>query len=136
MPQERPDEDASRFGIPRIAIDGRRYRFREVVTKETLRRTQRVRDPTKLHQVSRELVFRFLDAPSEHSAAALLETCTLRPDTIVRVAAAAAEMKLTAEPSRLMAILAKATRDSDPLVRDLGATALAQVYPEHRALQR
>jgi pimeloyl-ACP methyl ester carboxylesterase len=45
-------------------------------------------------------------------------------------------MEVTAEPGRLIAILAKATRDGDTLVRDLAATALARVYPEHSALRR
>ena len=64
------------------------------------------------------------------------EVCSHRPDPIVRVAAAAAGFEITAEPARLIAILAKGTRDRDPLVRDLAATALARVNPEHSALRR
>ena len=52
------------------------------------------------------------------------------------LAAAAAGMEITAEPTRLILILARGTRDDDLLVRDLSATALARVYPEHSALRR
>ncbi len=74
--------------------------------------------------------------PRESLAAALLLVCVARRDPIVRAAAAAAGMEITAEPMRLIGVLARGTRDEDPLVRDLSATALARVYPEHSALRR
>jgi len=134
--QER-DEDALRFRIPRIDAQGQRYRFGEALAAEgVLRKTLRVRAADELHKLSRDLAYRLQDGPRERTAAALLEICAIRPDPIVRAAAAAASIEITAEPARMIAILAKATRDDDLLVRELAATALARLQPEHSALRR
>jgi hypothetical protein len=74
--------------------------------------------------------------PREPLAADLLHVCLARPEPIVRVAAALAAFEITAEPWRAIATLAKATQDDDVLVRDLAATALARINPEHPALRR
>jgi len=89
-----------------------------------------------LHSMSRDLAKNLQDSPTDRLAATLLAVCCYRPEPIVRVAAAAASFEIAADPVRPIAILAKATRDQDPLVRDLAATALARVYPEHSALRR
>ena len=131
------DEDAAQFNVPHIVTEGRRFRFHEVLAEEKMgRQIRSARRQDRLHLASRDLAIRLQDAPSEHMAAALLGTCAYRPDPIVQVAAAAAGYEITAEPARLIAILAKGTRDRDPLVRDLAATALARVRPEHSALRR
>lgn len=131
------DEDAARFEIPRIVTEGRRFRFHEVLAEDKMgRQILSARRKDRLHLASRDLAIRLQDAPSDHTAAALLGTCAYRPDPIVQVAAAAAGYEITAEPARLIAILAKGTRDRDPLVRDLAATALARVRPEHSAIRR
>jgi hypothetical protein len=131
------DEDAAQFKIPHIVTEGRRFRFREALAEEKMAaQTLSVRRKDRLHPASKDLAIRLQNAPSDRTAAALLGVCIYRPDPIVRTAAAAAGFEITAEPARLIAILAKATRDRDPLARDLAATALARVRPEHSALRR
>jgi hypothetical protein len=135
--EEPRDEDAARFGVPRIEVEGQRYRLGDALADEmSAQPPLRARGPAARYQVSRDLAFRLQGSPRERTAAALLQVCTNRPEPIVRTAAAAAGMEIAAEPGRLIAILAKATRDDDTLVRDLAATALARVYPEHSALRR
>lgn len=133
--EERQDEDIIKFGIPRIDAEGRRYRRRDALSKG-LRSQSRARGAVELYELSRDLAYQLRTSPRESTAAALLYVCVDRPDAVVRVAAAAASIEITAEPLRLIAILAKGTRDDDPLVRDLAATALARIYPEHSALRR
>lgn len=129
-----PDEDAVLFRMPQIAGEGRRYRFGEIAATESLPAGSR-READR-YELSRDIAFRLQTEPRESLAAALLLVCVTRRDPIVRVAAAAAGMEITAEPMRLIGVLARGTRDEDPLVRDLSATALARVYPEHSALRR
>ncbi len=129
-----PDEDAVLFRMPQIAGEGRRYRFGEIAATESLPASSR-READR-YELSRDIAFRLQTEPRESLAAALLLVCVARRDPIVRAAAAAAGMEITAEPMRLIGVLARGTRDEDPLVRDLSATALARVYPEHSALRR
>jgi|SRR5579859_146176 len=63
------------------------------------------------------------------SAISLMEACLRHPHEIVRVAAAAAYHDWSSETLRLTAILEEGTRSADLLVRQLAATALAQVNP-------
>ena len=129
-----PDADAALFRMPQIVVEGRRYRFSEVAARESLH--ARYRREADRYELSRDLAFRLQTEPRESLAAALLLVCVARGDPIVRAAAAAAGMEITAEPMRLIGVLARGTRDGDPLVRDLSATSLARVYPEHSALRR
>ena len=131
-----PDEDTALFRMPQIAGGGRRYRFSEVAAMESLPPGTNLRRQADRYELSRDIAYRLQIEPSESLAAALLLVCVTRSDSIVRVAAAAAGMEITAEPMRLIGVLARGTRDDDPLVRDLSATALARVYPEHSALRR
>ena len=131
------EQDAAQFKIPSVSREGRRYQSHEALPEEMIaRRRPFARHADELHEVSRDLAVRLQASPVERTAAALLEVCVHRPDPIVQVAAAAAGFEITAHPARLIAILAKGTRDRDPLVRDLAATALARVNPEHSALRR
>src|SRR6185437_3111594 len=54
-PEEAPDEDVIRFGIPRIDAEGRRYRRRDALPREKLRSRSRARDATELYELSRDL---------------------------------------------------------------------------------
>jgi len=121
-PQSR---DAARFRVPPIPFEGRRYEVPDL--------PPRAED---LHELSRDLAVALQVVPREWMAADLLHVCVARPDPIVRVAAAAAAFEVSAEPERIVATLAGATSDDDPLVRDLAATALARINPSHPALRR
>ena len=131
-----PDEDAAAFKIPQISSEGRRYRLDEAFSRDRIRRIRVSNRKDVLHSMSRDLANNLQDFPIDRVAASLLAVCCYRPEPIVQVAAAAASFEITADPVRPITILAKATRDEDPLVRDLAATALARVYPEHSALRR
>ena len=125
-PREEPtDDDAADFDMPRIPAQGRRYRSPPLKYAAA-----------ELHEIARDLAVALQVHPTEPLAADLLHVCVARPDPVVKVAAAAAAFEISAEPRRLIAILAKATYDDDPLVRDLAATALARINPEHPALRR
>jgi hypothetical protein len=52
----------------------------------------------------------------------------------VRVAAASSYFDLSDQPSRMLEVLVRGTYSYDELVRDLAATALARVAPEHPRL--
>ena len=124
-PEMPPDEDAQAFDIPVIPAEGRRYRPPELP-----------RGADDLHEISRDLAVILQAEPREAIAADLLHVCAARPEPAVRVAAAAAAFEITAEPRNVIDILAEGTADDDALVRDLAATALARVNPEHPVLQR
>jgi hypothetical protein len=117
--------DAAPFQIPAIPAEGRRYLPPKLP-----------RDARDLHEISRDLAVTLQQEPREWLAADLLHVCAARPDPIVRAAAAFAAFDVSAEPARLVAILAHATRDEDALVRDVAATALARIAPRHPALGR
>ena len=131
-----PDEDAAAFRIPQISSEGRRYPLDEAFPRDRIRRMPVANRKDMLHPMSRDLANNLQNFPTDRVAAALLTVCCYRPEPIVQVAAATASFEITADPVRSIAILAKATRDKDPLVRELAATALARVYPEHSALRR
>jgi hypothetical protein len=117
--------DAARFKVPPIPAEGRRYPAPKLPHRGD-----------ELHEIARDLAVRLSMEPREWLAADLLHVCVARPDPIVRVAAAYAAFEVSDAPARLVATLAGATRDVDPLVRDLAATALARVAPRHPALRR
>ena len=70
------------------------------------------------------------------TAAQLMEASLRSADELTRVAAAAAYFELSTRPRRLINILLRGTRSADVLVRDVAATALAGVAPEHARLRR
>ena len=130
------EQDVARFKIPAIPSEGRRYSLDEALGESGIAAHRRSwRDADELRTAAWLLADLLQEEPSDLAAAALIGVCTLSPDPIVRTAAAAAAFEIIAEPTRLLRILAKGARDDDPLVRDLAATALARVSPEHPALR-
>jgi hypothetical protein len=119
------DEDALAFDIPVIRGSARRY-----VPPELPRTSD------ELHEIARDLAVILQAEAHEAIAADLLHVCLARPEPIVRVAAAAAAFEITSDARRVIDVLAHATADDDHLVRDVAATALARVMPEHPALLR
>jgi hypothetical protein len=73
--------------------------------------------------------------PTTETAAQLLEASLRSRNELVRVSAAASYFDISTRPQRLIKILADGTRSKDPLVRDVAATALARVAPEHTSLR-
>jgi hypothetical protein len=74
--------------------------------------------------------------PEAQRAQELMELCLDHPMRLVRVAAAAAGHAASAEPGRLINILAEAVQSTDDLERDVAATALARLSPSHPALAK
>jgi hypothetical protein len=73
--------------------------------------------------------------PTPLTAAALLEACLRHPDELPRVAAAASYFDLSSDPRRLLEVIVGGTHNDDELIRDVAATALARIAPEHPRLR-
>jgi hypothetical protein len=69
------------------------------------------------------------------SAAELMEMCLAHPRQLVRVAAAYAYYPLTSDPARCIQHLARGLRSRDRLEKELAATTLSRVQPEHPSLR-
>lgn len=92
-------------------------------------------DPKRWAQAYADLGDELYKAPTPETAAALLELCLSHPDELTRVAAASAYFSLSAEPQPLIKILVQGTRSQEPLVRDVAATTLAHIAPDHASLR-
>jgi len=74
------------------------------------------------------------DQATPDAAAELMEVCLNHSQQLLRVAAAASYFEMSTESERLVGILAEGCGSDDELVRDVAATALWQVSPEHVVL--
>jgi pimeloyl-ACP methyl ester carboxylesterase len=92
-------------------------------------------DPKRWAQAYADLGDELYKAPTPETAAALMELCLSHPDELTRVAAASAYFSLSAEPQKLIKILVQGTRSQEPLVRNVAATALAHIAPDHASLR-
>jgi hypothetical protein len=84
------------------------------------------------HDVARRLFRR----PTAERAAELLEMGLDHPTELGRVSAASAYFGLASRPQRALDILVAHLRSRTPTVRDIAATTLARIAPDHPALQR
>jgi hypothetical protein len=91
-------------------------------------------DVTWRSDIFAELARDLFSEPTAAKAGSLMEACLRHPHELVRVAAAAAYHDRSSEPEKLTAILEQGTRSVDLLIRQLAATALAQVTPDHTRL--
>jgi hypothetical protein len=92
-------------------------------------------DVTWRSDIFAELARDHLRQPTANSATNLMEACLRHPHEIVRVAAAAAYHDWSSERPKLTTILEEGTRSADLSVRQLAATALAQVHPDNARLR-
>jgi hypothetical protein len=81
-----------------------------------------------------ELARRVYENPEPLVLAQLLELYLRHPDPLLRVAAASTYLDLTADPARLMPVLADGTESPEELVRELAATVLSRAAPDHPRL--
>ncbi len=136
-----PAEDLAEFPVPPLRSTGERIGVERVRARLTSRYGRRfLKDlpgteqmPT-LPEALTDLVTRLYTDPTLHNAAELLEACLRHPDELPRVAAAVSYFELSAQPSRLLKVIQRGTQSDDELVRDVAATALSRIAPEHRAL--
>ncbi|HME12821.1 MAG TPA: hypothetical protein VKF79_08175 [Candidatus Acidoferrum sp.] len=139
-PEVVPREDADIFPVPRVTagIAGRQNTAQTRVGIELRygRSVLETDNSEKLHKaVIPDLAERHYRQPSIQTASELMEASLVNDAEIVRVAAASAYFELSAEPERLLNILAEGTHSDDELTREVAATALANVSPTHPALQ-
>jgi len=133
-----PKEDEAEFPIPEVPP------ARKVFTSQAVQRRIGRRTKLSARAVARQevewdalsttcgnLAERLYEQPSVENAADLLEAALLHPHELPRVAAAATYFDISADTERLLQILVRGTYSGEPLVRDVAATALARIMPEH-----
>ncbi len=81
-----------------------------------------------------DLIDDFYRKQTRQAAAELMKACLFHRDPLVRVAAAASHVELSSEWGRPISILEQGTHEQDSLVRDVAATALARIIPDHPRL--
>ncbi len=81
-----------------------------------------------------DLINALYENPTRRTAAELMEACLFHQDPLVRVAAAASHVEFSSEWGRPISILEQGTHEQDGLVRDVAATALARIVPNHHRL--
>lgn len=137
-----PAEDEAEFPVPRLRATSDRVRVADAERglarygRLFARKAPIALGTLQLQEALGEIAEGVFAAPDSGGAAQLMEACLRHSDELVRVAAAASYFELSTEPQRLVKILAQGTRSRDPLVRDVAATALARVAPEHSRLRQ
>ena len=130
-PTGREPEAVGDFPVPRVPRTGERFAMRApraAGEPETFRDTA----PLEMAQWGEEL----FQNPTPRAAAHLAEAALEDSDELTRVAAAALAFRVSVDPQPALDTLAIGTRSRDELVREVAATALARVYPRHKALDR
>lgn len=141
-----PDEDLSEFEVPQLRPTNERFGVRRMTTNlaerfgRALPRTPIGAGEAKtVRRPMAELAEELYKDPDPAIAAQLMEAALRHPEEITRVAAAASYFEMSTRPDRLIKILVEGTKSDDELVREVAATALARVAPDHprlRALTR
>ena len=133
-----PSEDMAQLGPPIVSFAGERYAVQSVHAslakrygRAALRGIQRMPKPKVSAELLGDLAKRLYKKPNAPVCAELMEACLGHDAEIVRVAAAAAYFRLSAEPHRPLRVLEQGAKSKDELVRDVAATALARVAPAH-----
>ena len=130
------------FPVPRLRATSARISAastRGALTKrygdKTVRYVHGKDDPKQWAKAYADLGEQIYTDPTPDTAAALMEMCLSHPDELARVAAAASYFSLSTAPQDLIQILAKGTRSAERLVRNVAATALARIMPDHASLR-
>jgi hypothetical protein len=137
-----PAEDQAEFPVPRLHATGERVSVADAERGlarygRLFKRRAPVASATpQLQEAYGDLAERLYAAPDAEAVAQLLEACLRHPEELTRVAAAASYFELSTRPVRLIKVLAQGTRSRDALVRDVAATALGRVSPEHSRLRQ
>ncbi|MDH5506727.1 MAG: alpha/beta hydrolase [Anaerolineae bacterium] len=82
-------------------------------------------------EICYDLVQRLYAQPDVDTASEVLEYFMYNESDLLRVAAAASNFDLSDEPQRVIPVLAAATSSPDTLARDIAATVLARIAPQH-----
>lgn len=137
-----PREDLAEFPIPTLRPTGERLGVRNVSSNLTAKFGPSLAkapigegDAKSVRRSTSKLAEQLFEEPTTETAAQLLEASLRHPEELVRVSAATSYFEISTQPQRLIKILADGTRSEDRLVRDVAATALARVAPEHPRLR-
>lgn len=138
-----PAEDLSRFPVPRLRRAGERISTDRVRERLAQRYVGEVREEISLEEQSKrisdvltDLATRLYERPSLLTAAELTEASLAHPDELTRVAAAATHFELHSDPQKALEVLVRGTEGSEDLVRNIAATVLARLVPDHPSLSR
>jgi hypothetical protein len=136
-------EDEPSFPVPRLQRSGERIPVEPVRERLARRYAGELREDSSPEEMSGilserlpDLAARLYEKPGLLAAAELFETCLFHPDELTRVAAAAANLELSSDPVPSLELLRRGAQSADELVRDVSATALAQVAPEDPGLAK
>ncbi len=137
-----PQDDLAEFPIPTLRPTGERLGVRNVSSSLTARfGPALMKTPIgggeikAVHRSTAKLAEQLFEEPTTETAAQLLEASLRHPEELVRVSAASSYFEISTQPQRLIRILVDGTRSEDQLVRNVAATALARVAPEHSRLR-
>ncbi len=138
-----PAEDSALFGRPRLTAPAGRLDIQRVQQGLAGRYGEWVlpRLPKSQADVTKgvakalpELGPLAYDQATADAGAELMEVCLNHSEQLLRVASAASYFEMSTESERLIGILAEGCGSDDELVRELAATALWHVSPEHVVL--
>lgn len=121
------------FPVPPLAPTAERVPFevsRDITAAVTNMAMESAEPPQRT-----ALAERVYSDPSPENAAALIHASLYHEDPLVRVAAAAAALPVSTDVTVPLAILREGTRDQEPLVREVAATALARFDPADESLR-
>jgi hypothetical protein len=137
-----PPADLAEFPVPTLRPTGERFGVRNITSNLTARfgpalaKAPIGRGETRgVHRYTSKLAERLFRDPTTEAAAELLEASLRHPEELVRVSAASSYFEISTQPQRLIKILADGTRSEERLVRDVAATALGRIAPEHARLR-
>lgn len=137
-----PQDDLAEFPVPTLRPTGERFGVRNVSSSLTAKFGPSFTrapigggDARSIRRSTSELAGQLFEDPTTEIAAQLLEAALRHHEELVRVSAACSYFEISTQPQRLIKILADGTKSKDRLVRNVAATALARVAPEHPSLR-
>jgi hypothetical protein len=138
-----PRSDLAEFPVPTLRATGERIGVKRVTSDlaerfgTSLSKAAIGKGEAKsLRRSLPRLAERLYEEPTTEAAAHLLEASLRHHDELVRVSAASSYFEISTQPNRLIKILVDGTRSKDRLTRNVAATALARVAPEHPRLRQ
>lgn len=137
-----PPDDLAEFPIPTLRPTGEHLGVRNVSSNLTAKFGPELTkapigggEAKAVRRSTSKLAERLFEEPTTETAAQLLEASLRHPEELVRVSAAASYFEISTQPQRLIKILSDGAKSEDRLVRDVAATSLARVAPEHPGLR-
>jgi len=130
--------DRAEFPVPRVSPLAARMDATAARRRLARRygRTARAMSVRRFEDSFHDTAKRLFRRPSSERAVELLEMALDHPTELGRVSAASAYFAVTSRPERALDILVSHLRSRTSIVRDVAATTLAGIAPDHPSLQR